>query len=261
MDKIFLDSLYYYIFESMKIIKSKIFRQFPEIIFGFSTKEGLHRLDPYYFNLSYTVGDNKVRVAENRKYFFDHLGIPEEKTSFQKQIHSDIVKFVESPGMQGESDALITNKPNMGLAITSADCAAIFIYDRDKKVIAAVHAGWRGSANKILKKTLNILKDDFKSVPVDLFVYLGPAISQKYYQVGKEVAVQFNKKYLSRSFFKRFLDIKKINHDFLIEFGIPEEQIEISNLCSYEQIDLFHSYRRDGIKSGRSLGIIALKGE
>lgn len=245
----------------MKIIKSKILREYPEIIFGFSTKEGLHRLDPYYFNLSYTVDDNKERVAENRKYFFDHLGLPEDQTAFQRQIHSDIIKIIEAPGLHGESDALITNKPNIGLAVTSADCAGVFIYDPKRKTIAAVHAGWRGSANQVLKKTLNILKDDFGAVANELVAYISPAISQRYYQVGKEVATQFGKKYLSRKFFKRYLDIKKVNYDFLIEFGIPEEQIEVSNLCSFEQLDLLHSYRRDGKQSGRALGVIAMKGE
>ena len=142
----------------MKIIRSKLLKQFPEIIFGFSTKEGLHRLDPYYFNLSKKVGDNEERVAENRKYFFDYLGIEENKTAFQLQVHGEEIKITEEPGLLGESDALITSKTNLGLAISSADCAAIFIYDPKKKVIAAVHSGWKGTAKKILTKTLFMLK-------------------------------------------------------------------------------------------------------
>lgn len=245
----------------MKIIRSKLLKQFPEIIFGFSTKEGLHRLDPYYFNLSKTVGDNEERVAENRKYFFDYLGIGEDQTAFQLQVHGEEIKIAEEPGLIGESDALITSKTDLGLAISSADCAAIFIYDPKKKVIAAVHSGWKGTAKKILTKTLNMLQNKFNSDPADLFAYISPAISQRYYQVGKMVAAQFPKKYLSRRWFKLFLDIKKANYDMLIDFGIPEEQIEMSNLCSYEQLDLLHSYRRDGKKSGRALGVISLKGD
>lgn len=245
----------------MKIIRSKLFKNFPEIKFGFSTKEGLHRLDPYYFNLSYNVDDKKERVAENRKYFFDYIGINEENTAFQTQVHSDIIKITDEPGLPGESDALITNKPNLALAVTSADCAAIFIYDKSKKVIAAVHSGWKGTAKKILNKTLAILKDKYNSDPASLYVYMAPSISERNYQVGKEVAKKFNRKYLKRRWFKRYLDIKKANYDMLIEFGIPKDQIEISNLCSYEQLNLLHSYRRDGKKSGRALGVIMITGE
>src|SRR4030042_2961862 len=99
----------------MKIIRSKIFGGFPEIIFAFSTKDGLHRKEPYFFNLSYNVGDDEKKVAENRKYYFDYIGINENQIAFQKQIHSDVVKIVTESGLNGESDALITDKPNLGL--------------------------------------------------------------------------------------------------------------------------------------------------
>jgi YfiH family protein len=244
----------------MKIIRSKIFGGFPEIVFAFSTKDGLHREEPYFFNLSYNVGENEKIVAENRKYFFDYIGIDESRTAFQKQIHSDVVKIVTGPGLHGESDALITNKPNLGLAISSADCVAVFVYDPVKKVIAAVHAGWKGTAKRILDRTLQVLKNDFGSEPANLYCYISPSITQKNYQVGKEVTKLFNKKYVSRGFFKRYLDIRKANFDMLIEFGIPAIQIETSRFCSFEEHELLHSYRRDGKFSGRSLGIIYLRG-
>lgn len=245
----------------MIIIKSELFKKFPEIIFGLSTKIGLERKPPYFFNLSLTVNDNEDLVKENRKAFFTQLGLNQEQIAFQKQIHSDIIKFVENPGLLGESDALITSKPNIGLAISVADCTPIFIYDKSNKVIAAVHSGWRGTQKQILKKTLNNLKFHWKSVPENLYIYVGPSISQKNYKVGQEVAVQFDQKYLLKKNGKLYLDVVNANIDMLKQFGIPEEQIEISEYCTYEEKDLLHSFRRDGILSGRSLGVIALKGD
>lgn len=243
----------------MQIIKSNLFSKHPEIIFGMSTKIGLERGTPYYFNLSLTVGDDPSIVKENREKFFQSLGLNTSQIAFQKQIHSDIIKFVENPGLLGESDALITTKPNIGLAVSAADCTPIFIYDRVNKVIAAVHSGWRGTQKKILKKVLSNLNYHYKSQPENLLVFIGPAISQDNYEVGKDVAVLFDQKYLKKENQHLYLDVTLANKDFLLSFGIPEENIEVSNLWTYAEKDLLHSYRRDGEKSGRMLGVIALK--
>lgn len=243
----------------MKIIHCNLFQKYPEIIFGFSTKIGLNRTEPYYFNMSYSVGDYKKNVDENRSEFFRILGLDSSKIAYQKQIHSDIVNIVNEPGFVGFSDAMITNKTNIGLAISSADCVPIFLYDKNKKVVAAVHSGWRGTHKKILYKTLQILLHEFNSEPKNLFVYIGPSISQKNYQVGQEVAELFDKKYLHEKNSQIYLDIKTANVDILLSFGILEKQIEVSNLCTFEEKELLFSFRRDGSLSGRSLGVIAIK--
>ncbi|HEY6626065.1 MAG TPA: laccase domain-containing protein, partial [Ignavibacteriaceae bacterium] len=147
----------------MLIIKPFIFKRFPEIVFGFSTKIGTNAKPPYYFNLSYSVDDNKEIVDSNRALFFNELGLNEQMVSYQKQVHEDKINTVSAFGSCGESDALITTKMNLGLAISSADCPAIFIYDPKEKVIAAVHSGWRGTEKKILMKTIQRLKNDFNS--------------------------------------------------------------------------------------------------
>ena len=113
----------------MLIIKPFIFKRFPEIVCGFSTKIGPNAKPPYYFNLSYSVGDEKEIVDSNRRLFFNELGLNEKMVSYQKQVHEDKISKVNSFGSCGESDALITTNKNLGLAISSADCPAIFIYD------------------------------------------------------------------------------------------------------------------------------------
>ena len=244
----------------MLIINPYIFKQFPEITFGFSTKVGLQRNKPYYFNMSYSVGDDPKNVGENRESFFNQLGLNTESVAYQKQVHGDKISFVNSGGACGTSDAMITDKNNIGLAISTADCCAVYIYDPVKKVLVGVHSGWRGTSKEILLKVLQTLSNEFDSAPGDLICYLSPSISATNYEVGVEVAEQFDLNYLKQKNGKYLLDIPKINEDLLLNYGVTPQNIQVSNLCSYEYSSILHSYRRDGKKSGRALGVIAMRG-
>lgn len=245
----------------MTVIKSVLLSQFPEIVFGFSTKIWNNDQPPFYFNLSLNVGDEEEKVKRNRELFFNSLGLGIDKIVFQKQIHSDIIRYADKQGFSGEGDSLITDKANLGITISVADCTPIFIYDKSNKLIAAVHSGWKGTQKQILKKTLERMKNDFHSFPEALLVYIGPSISQRNYEVGVEVAQLFDPKYSIKKGNKFLLDVRKVNYDMLINFGIPQNQIEVSDLCTFEAKDLLHSYRRDGNKSGRCYGVIAFKEE
>lgn len=243
----------------MIILRSILLDQFPEIIFGFSTKIGLNRKLPYYFNVSLSVGENDELVQENRKKFFAKIGLDIESFAYQKQTHGDEINYAAESGYQGESDALITDKKGIALTISTADCPAIFIYDRKKKIIAAVHSGWRSTSKKILMKTLLRMTNDFSSAPGDLAVYIGPSISQKNYEVGPEVASLFDNKFLIENESKYLLDVAGVNYNMLLHFGVLARMIQHSNLCTYETANLLHSYRRDGQNSGRSFGVIAIR--
>lgn len=243
----------------MFIIKPYIFNSFPEIVSGVSTKSGLHRHPPYYFNLSFNVNDDIKNVEENRNAFLKSLGIDSKQVAFQNQVHSDIISIVESPGNCGESDALITSCPDVALAVTIADCTPVLIYDKRNKIIAAVHSGWRGAASQIVTKTLMKMNQIFKSDCRDLVAYLGPSISGNNYEVGKDVADLFDKNYILKSGNKTMLDVQAINYNLMIEFGVPENNIQKSCLCTFQFKDLLHSYRRDGDSSGRSLAVIMMR--
>jgi polyphenol oxidase len=241
----------------MHIIKSSLLNSFPNIIFGFSTKIGLNRQSPFWFNMSLTVGDSKEKVLNNREAFFNQIGLTTSQIAIQKQVHSDIITLVEKPGLIGESDAMITSVPGTGLAISSADCVPIFIYDRGNNLIAAVHSGWRGTQKQILRKTIETLVVNYNSKTDNLFFYIGPSITQNNYEVGEEVAAQFDSRYSLRQDGKIFLNVLQANIDMINNFGIDKKQMEVSQLCSYTEKDLLQSYRRDRNKSGRALGIIA----
>jgi YfiH family protein len=243
----------------MLFIKPFIFKQFPEIIFGFSTRLSQTSNPPYYFNLSYSVDDNREIVDSNRRLFFDEIGLNEKIISYQKQVHEDKINFVDSYGSCGECDALITTKKNLGLAISSADCPAIFVYDPARELIAAIHSGWKGTEKQIVRKTIQKLRNEFSCDPSNLFCYIGPSISKINYQVGEDVAIRFNNKFVDKRDNKYFLDLAGANLNMLIDEGIKRVNVQVSLLCSYEYSNILHSYRRDGVRSGRALGVIAMK--
>ena len=243
----------------MLIIRPFIYNRYSEIVCGFSTKIGPNTISPYYFNMSYSVGDKKENVDKNRKIFFTELGLRVNDVSYQKQVHDDNIQEVNTHGNCGESDALITTKNNLGLAISSADCPAIFIYDPVKRIIAAVHSGWRGTEKKILQKTIIKLKKDYNSKASDMVSYIAPSISKNNYEVGKGVADKFDDKFVIKRENKYFLNLSGANYKMMIDEGVKKVNIQVSSLCSYEFENLLHSYRRDGLKSGRALAVIAMK--
>ncbi|RMG77015.1 MAG: laccase domain-containing protein, partial [Bacteroidetes bacterium] len=143
----------------MKIIKSKILSRFPGIVHGVSTKIGLNRGEPFFFNTSLTVGDKADIVLENRKTLFNELGVP--NAVLQAQTHSGNVTVVSESCMLQDNDALITKERNLALCISIADCTPILLFDKKNKVIAGVHSGWRGTEKRILHKTLIKLFEEF----------------------------------------------------------------------------------------------------
>jgi YfiH family protein len=245
----------------MLIISPYIFKNYEEIIFGFSTKIGLNRAAPYYFNMSFNVGDREDLVDENRREFFSFLGFDYRDISFQKQVHGDTITMVNRSGNCGESDALITNEFNLGLVISSADCPGIFIYDKEEKIIAAVHSGWRGTAKRLLEKTLIRLKRDFGSRPDNFICYICPSVSGQNYEVGREVAENFDSILAEKRNGKYYLDLRTANYKMLLNAGVKKCNIQVSRLCTFEYSNLLHSYRKEGAVSGRALGVMVMKGK
>lgn len=244
----------------MVVLRSSLLEKFPELSFGFSTLVEKELSPPYNFNLSLSVDDDPLRVKNNREKFYNYFGLQTSDVVTQLQVHGNRVQIVSTAGDKGESDGMITNKKNLGIVISSADCPAIFIYDAKNRIISGTHSGWKGTRKKILLETLTLMKSNFNSVASNLFAYISPSICQLSYEVGAEVATQFPKKYLVNKRVSFFLDLAQINYDFMTEFGIPKNNIQKSELCSYSMKNFLHSYRRGGLHSGRALGLIFLKG-
>ena len=243
----------------MKIIYSNILKKYPEIKFGFSTKDGGVSPSPYFMNLSTNVGDKKENVKRNREIFFNALGILSENVSIQNQIHSTNIHYVTQPSFVKDNDGMFTDRRNVYLAVSGADCVTIFLFEPDKKIIAGVHSGWKGTYGRILAKTVKEMKEKFSIDTSKLIAYIGPAISQDYYEVGKEVADLFDERVKAYRDGKYSLDLKKSNLYQLLSLGVRKENIEVSEHCTFKEENLFHSHRRDGEKTGRMFGVIGME--
>jgi polyphenol oxidase len=242
----------------MRIIKSELFNKFPEIKLGISTRFSGEDEPPFYFNLSYTVGDDAAKVKSNRKKFFNELGINENEVSYQRQTHSVNSNYITKPVFCEDSDALYTNTQNNFLAISIADCIPVLLYEPHRKVIAAIHSGWKGTLNKITTVTIEKLIKEFSIDIRNTLAFIGPGISAENFKVGKDVADLFDENVKKELNGKYFIDLKKHNYLQLINVGLDEKNIEVSDYCTYKEKDLFHSYRRDRDKSGRMLGVIGI---
>ena len=239
------------------IIRPHIFNSFPEIIAAQSTRIGGISPEPFGMNLSSHVGDDPSNVEQNRRLFFEAIGVPDgTKAVYQNQVHSPNVTVVTGEErIVKENDALITAEPNVLLGITVADCTPILLYDPSTKLIAAIHAGWRGTEQMIALGTIRKMAE-LGAKPQHLFAFIGASASREKYEVGLEVATLFEEKHLVElSSGKFLLDVKGANLDQLLFAGVPEKQIEVSPLCTITD-ERLHSYRRMGKQSGRMLAVI-----
>ena len=227
------------------------------------------------FNLSPFSGDDMSAVFENQSKLAEWLGIDADKIILPFQTHGTEVKEItdrffeladeEKRDYLSGVDAIFTRIQKVCIGISTADCVPILFYDPTKHVVAAAHAGWRGTCGEIAEKTINALVEAYHCQPSDILVTIGPSISAKVYEVGKEVADKFENagfdvsEIVTKKDDSFFLDLWKANQQTLIKAGVLKEHIEVSGICTYTEHESFFSARRLGIKSGRMLSGIMLK--
>lgn len=184
-----------------------------------------------------------------------------DSLSSVRQVHSDrILVATGESGVLGEADALITRHPGTLLSIRTADCVPILIADVRNRTVGAVHAGWRGTVSEIAAKTVNAVKREFGSSPEDLLVVIGPAIGPCCFEVGPEVAVQFESLFPERdnSRTRTTLDLVEANCRQLIGAGILPSNLDVLRMCTCCG-DVFHSFRRDREDAGRMTSAIGIE--
>ena len=185
--------------------------------------------------------------------FGTRLPVPNPDTvSSVKQIHSNLVLLADRPGVLGEADALITNLPRLAISIRTADCYPILLADSRNRVVAAIHAGWRGTAAQIVRQTLERMQIEFGSQPEDVFAAIGPGIGACCYEVGDEVARQFGHTGQTH------LDLCSENRKQLEAAGVSPQNIEASGVCTFCDAERFFSYRREKEKAGRMTSYIRI---
>ena len=231
---------------------------------GIFTRQAGHSKTPYdSLNIAHEIGDDHHHVEKNRDSIagcFNH-----RKHVYASQVHSDRVLVIDrnNPGTGNPAaaspiigDALVTDVPFIGLVIQVADCQAVLLVEPKRRVVANVHAGWRGSISNILGRTISTMEARFGCRPRDMLAAIGPALGPccaEFINYRKEIPEKFWP-YKDES---HHFDFWAISRDQLIAGGIPKENIALSRMCTKCSTDLFFSYRGEG-RTGRFAAVIGL---
>ena len=261
-----------YRFREVRGLKYLYFPQIEElgwVVHAFTTRVG--GVSPFpadALNLSYLRGDSRENVRLNRQRLLQALGMGDCPLATLKQLHTDrvIIQGSKIAAEEPAGDALITDQPGIILAIQVADCAPILVIDRRNRVIAAVHAGWRGTAQRIVTKTLQAMKAHFGTIPADCLLAIGPTIDRCCYEVGKEVISLYQKSFTAWKEFltlstsdEGYLSLSKANIHQMREVGVAPEQILSADLCTSCHGELFFSHRGEGGTTGRMMALMMMK--
>jgi YfiH family protein len=204
--------------------------------------------------------DSSLTVAQ-RAYLGKVCGMDLPQIFWRKQVHGDDI-LIASGGVGAskgcpDADAFITQEKNLPIAIRTADCVPVFIFDPHHRAIGLAHAGWKGTHKAIAAKTVQKMQEKFNSQPSDLKIVLGPSIRDCCYQVGKEFREYFPAYVRDRGGFL-YVDIISANRDQLLQSGVRLENIFDSGICTCCNKDHF-SFRRDGAQAGRMISLMMLK--
>ena len=192
------------------------------------------------------------------------------------QVHDVHVAVIDNPDITSEQldgyDAMITNLRGLAIGVRTADCIPILLYDPVNKAAAAVHSGWRGTVAKILYNVINKMSSTYGTIPSDVLAVIGPGICADCFQVGEEVALNFKEAGFEINSLWSFrgpktgkgmegghhIDLKEACRQTLVESGLKNENIQITDLCTYEDNHLLYSARKEGIECGRNITYIKI---
>ena len=237
-------------------------------IFGFSTTrhggcgEGAYAT----FNCTHYCEDNPEHVKANLETLSWLLPERPRVIVIPRQTHTtnvQVIKDVPTLEELQDVDAVVTQLKDFCLCVSTADCVPVLLYDKEEQVIAAVHAGWRGTVGRIVEKTLEVMRLQYGTEGKDIVACIGPSISLESFEVGDEVYAAFEEAGLdmsriARRYEKWHLDLWEANRMQLLAHGVLPEHIEVAGICTFQHHEDFFSARRLGIKSGRILSGIQI---
>lgn len=224
-------------------------------------------------NFSLKEGDREDRVNRNWGILAEAFGVSAPQFLTIHQIHGDRIVVAEDLNRRSASDlvvqcdAVLTAATGVALGIKTADCVPVLLVDRVKRVIGAVHAGWRGTSLQIVAKAVRAMEKRFSSSTADILAAIGPAIGPCCYQVDEQVfsAAKEDKDWMSafRECSEKgrwMLDLPLANRTQLLRAGVPGENISSAGICTSCRTDLFFSHRAENGRTGRQLNFIFLEG-
>jgi polyphenol oxidase len=269
----------------------------PWLVHAFSTRRG--GVSRVYggsaLNLGFTKHDSRQTVERNRELFLKRLGVGNGVEFWPlvtlRQIHSDLIHCIaRAPEQILVGDGLITDVPELLLAVQAADCLPVIVVDRERRAAGVFHAGWRGTVKRIVEKGVGEMRRHFGSNPRNLVAAIGPGIHGCCYEVGEEVRNKFETQFAyapelfrelkesdpvrekypllfltarppghGESTVKFFLDLVEANRRQLMDAGVAADNIEASPLCNACHPDLLFSFRADSGVTGRLMGVVGIK--
>lgn len=240
---------------------------------GFSTRGGgVSDFPENSLNLAGYDEDSAENIAENRRRFLNVLG-GDYALASNWQIHSAEVRVVKTRADAKDGnykmDALVSGADAVLLGVKTADCVPVLLGDAKTNAFAAAHAGWRGTAQSIVIKAIEKMRENYGTDPKDLIAAIGPAATGKNYEIGPEVIEAFRENFPNSEHLftptredHALIDLHLANKEQLLRMGVAAENIYVAPLCTMERTDLFFSYRREKKlygKTGRLMSVIGKK--
>ncbi|WP_297329221.1 peptidoglycan editing factor PgeF [uncultured Bacteroides sp.] len=264
--------------EDRKMLGYEVLASYSNISCFVTTRHGgCSRGNYASLNCTPYTGDDPESVRRNQEIIGSSLPQQPKELIIPFQTHGTQALIIDETYLQATAeerrallqgiDALITHEPGCCICVSTADCVPILLYDRKNTAIAAVHAGWRGTVNHILSQTLERMHTCYGTEGKDVIACIGPSISLAAFEVGDEVyetfqANGFQMEYISEwkpETHKYHIDLWAANRLQLLDFGVPDAQVQTANICTFAQHEEFFSARRLGIQSGRILSGIMLQ--
>ena len=232
-----------------------------------STRQGGYSEGRYgEFNINRYCGDSEESIKRNREALCQLLGIEDHSLLMPHQVHLAEIAVVDREMLTLPTeeilqkldgiDALMTNEAGVCIGVSTADCIPVLLYDPIQRASCAIHAGWRGTVQRIVEKAVTRMTEVFGSDPKNLIAQIGPGIHLESFEVGDEVYQTFEKEgfpmeLISKKYEKWHIDLPECNRLQLVAAGIPETHIAVSPVCTFQQSDTFFSARKLSINSGR----------
>jgi polyphenol oxidase len=252
---------------------------------------------PGELNLGFTAEDGREAVAHNRRLLAEAVtGSPDTPLVPLRQFHSNLVVIADladaGRDTPRKADGLLSAQPGCLIAVQTADCVPVLVTDRKRRVVGAFHAGWRGTAKRIVENGVGRMRLEFGSRPADLIAAIGPAIGPCCYAVGEEVLAEFESQftygrelfrevYDSDSLRQRYpmlflnqrapghgpsgsrlhVDLREGNRRQLLACGVPARSIQEVGGCTQCSPDLYFSHRGSNGRTGRMMAVIGIRGE
>ena len=262
----------------IEILRYSGLTQFPNVIHFVTTRRGGVSEGNYAsLNLGLYTDDQPERLRENFARLAAGLNFPTTGLLLPRQVHGCRIAVIDKTWLSLSDeekrlrldgiDALVTDVPEICVAVATADCVPLLLYAPDRQVVAAIHAGWRGTVQRITERTARLMIEHWNCDPNRLWAAIGPSISQQAFEVGEEVIEAFQETGFEMPYLltrdsvngKGHIDLWEANRLQLLSAGLAHDRIEEARVCTYASADDFFSARRLGIQSGRFLSGLYIK--